>query len=96
MVFGEKSRTLSQRICEPRFAASHSLEYIMVSSTSSPVTLLSAKDAAKYLGISPRTLWGISAPRGLLPVVKIGTRCLYDPMDLLRYIDAQKTKGGSE
>jgi hypothetical protein len=64
--------------------------------TSTPTALRSVKDTAKYLGVSQRTLWAISAPRGPLPVVKIGTRCLYDPVDLQRYIDVQKTKGGFE
>jgi hypothetical protein len=61
---------------------------------SMPGALFSAREAAKFLSISQRTLWAISAPRGPLPVVKIGTRCLYDPVDLQRYIDARKTKGG--
>lgn len=61
--------------------------------TSTPA-LLSAKEAAKHLGVSQRTLWAISAPRGPLPVVRIGSRCLYDPVDLANYIDAQKTNGG--
>jgi len=63
--------------------------------TSLPAALLSAKAAAKYLGISQRTLWAITAPRGPLPVVKIGARCLYDPADLKRYIDAAKTTASS-
>lgn len=63
--------------------------------TSPPAALLSARDAAKALAVSPRTLWTISAPRGPLPVVKIGTRCLYDPADLAKYIEAQKKKGGA-
>lgn len=57
---------------------------------STPAALLSTRETAKYLGVSLRTLWGISAPRGPLPVVKIGTRCLYDPVDLAKYIEAQK------
>ena len=65
----------------------------MTVATSAP--LLSVKDAAKALGISQRTLWGISAPRGPLPVVRIGTRILYDPDDLARFVQAQK-KGGAE
>jgi hypothetical protein len=63
---------------------------------STPAALLSANEAAKYLGVSPRTLWAITAPRGPLPVVKIGSRCLYDPVDLQRFINAQKTKGAFE
>lgn len=59
-----------------------------------PAPLLSAKEAAKALNVSDRTLWAISAPRGPLPVVRIQSRVLYDPADLQRFIDAQKTKGG--
>ena len=62
----------------------------MSESTTSPSALLSARDAAKHLGISTRTLWSITAPRGTLPVVKIGARCLYDPADLQRYVETQK------
>jgi hypothetical protein len=80
-------------VCKPRFAASDLLEQTPMTETST--ALLSTKEAAKYLGVSPRTLWGISAPRGPLPVVKIGTRCLYDPVDLAKYIDTQKTKGAA-
>jgi hypothetical protein len=59
----------------------------------SPALLISAKHAANALSISERTLWGITAPRGPLPAVKIGTRVLYDPADLTKYIEGQKTKG---
>lgn len=64
-----------------------------MTTTSTPAALLSTKEAAKYLGVSVRTLWAITAPRGPLPVVKIGTRCLYDLADLARYIEARKEGG---
>jgi hypothetical protein len=60
-----------------------------------PARLQSTKEARITLGVSARTLWAITAPRGPLPVVKIGTRCLYDPVDLAKYIEGQKTKGGT-
>lgn len=60
-----------------------------------PPMLLTAKQAAAAMQISERTLWAISAPRGPLPVVRIQSRVLYDPADLQRYVDAQKSKGGA-
>jgi hypothetical protein len=33
---------------------------------------LRPRDAAKALGISPRTLWALTAPRGPIPCVRIG------------------------
>ena len=58
-------------------------------STSSKL-LLSAKEAAATLGISPRTLWDI--PETELPVVRIGRRVLYALSDLERYV-AKRTSG---
>ena len=48
-----------------------------------PSTLaLRPRDAAKALGISPRLLWDLTAPRGPIPVVRVGSgkrrACLYD------------------
>jgi hypothetical protein len=33
---------------------------------------LRPRDAARALGISPRTLWGLTAPRGPIPCLRIG------------------------
>ena len=33
---------------------------------------LRPREAAKALGISPRTLWGLTAPRGPIPCLRIG------------------------
>lgn len=30
------------------------------------------REAAKALGISPRTLWGLTAPRGPIPCARVG------------------------
>ncbi|QDT81992.1 Helix-turn-helix domain protein [Gimesia maris] len=38
---------------------------------------LSAKDAALSLGISERTLWASTQPRGPIPSIKLGGRVLY-------------------
>jgi len=36
-----------------------------------PMTLR-LRDAARYLSISPRLLWGLTVPRGPIPAVRIG------------------------
>ena len=47
--------------------------------------------AAKLLGVSPRTLWGETAPRGPIRAVRIGKRCLRYPVEELnRYLAAQQ------
>lgn len=52
--------------------------------------LLTARDAAKLLSVSERTLFSISAPRGPLPVVKIGRAVRYAVADLQAYIEGQR------
>lgn len=53
--------------------------------------LLSARDAAKQLAISEKTLWSLSKA-GRLPVVRIGRNVRYARADLLAFID--RAKGG--
>ena len=48
--------------------------------------LLGKTEAAALLSISPRTLWGITVPRGPVPCVRIGHRCLYPYEALRRYV----------
>ena len=55
-----------------------------------PKLLLSAKEAAAALAICEKTLWSYTAPRGAIPAVRIGKRCLYDVRDLLRAVDSMK------
>jgi excisionase family DNA binding protein len=63
--------------------------------TSTPEKLLlSAREAAKALSVSERTLWSMTAPRGPIPAVKIGTRVLYSVTALQKWIDAQAVVGG--
>jgi len=57
--------------------------------------LLSARDAAKLLAVSERTLWGLTHPRGPIPVVKIGRAVRYDPCDLEAYIGRTKEGGAA-
>lgn len=57
---------------------------------------LGPRDAAKALGISERTLWGLTAPRGPIPCVKAGTRVLYRSADLDAWLVASRiTEGGT-
>ncbi|NQU26015.1 MAG: helix-turn-helix domain-containing protein [Candidatus Nealsonbacteria bacterium] len=67
-------------------------------SNTSPVSmaafLLTAKQAAEILAVSPRTLWSITQPRGELPCVRIGRAVRYDPADLRDWIE--KKKGGAD
>lgn len=58
--------------------------------------LLSAREAARAMGISEKHLWSHSRPRGSIPCLKIGARTLYDPRDLRRWIDAAKGGTGDE
>jgi len=51
--------------------------------------LLSAQEAAKALGVSQRTLWGQTVPRGTIPFVRVGGRVLYPIDRLRRWIDEQ-------
>ena len=52
--------------------------------------LLSANEAAETLGICTKTLWTLTKA-GSIPCVRIGCRVLYDPLDLKRWIESQKT-----
>ena len=58
--------------------------------------LLSAKETARALGISDRTLWGITAPRGPLACCKIGTRVMYSPEAIERFIKQQEEASTDE
>ena len=52
--------------------------------------LLSVKETAQALGISDRTLWTITAPRGQLVCCKIGSRVMYSPKAIERFIEEQE------
>lgn len=61
---------------------------------------LRPRDAAKALGISARTLWGLTAPRGPIPCLRIGhgkrQTVLYPVADLQAWLtrEAEPAKGG--
>jgi len=50
--------------------------------------LLKAPEAAEALSISNRTLWDMTAPRGPIPVVRIGTSVRYAIEDLAAAVAA--------
>lgn len=55
-----------------------------------PPDLLMARDAAKLLGVCEKTLWSMT-DQGELPVIRIGRRVSYDPRDLNRWMEANKS-----
>lgn len=54
-----------------------------------PKLLLSTREAAAALSICPKTLYAHTAPRGLIPSVRIGSRVLYSVADLQAFIAAE-------
>ena len=53
------------------------------SNTTNAVTgLLKVLPAADWLGVSDRTLWGLTAPRGPIPCVRVGNSVRYRLADL--------------
>lgn len=59
------------------------------SETTLPRMLLSEHEAAAALGLSSRTLFD-ARKAGRLECVRIGTRVLYTPVELQRFIDARR------
>src|SRR6516165_1453314 len=93
-------RTLRQRLCEPRFAASDPLEPRPMFPTADPSPLaLRPREAAKALGISPRLLWQLTK-EGHVPCVRVGSgkrrTVLYPIADLQTWLaqQAAAAKGG--
>ena len=62
-------------------------------STPTP-SLLKPTEAADALGICPRTLWAITAPRGTLSCVRVGKSVRYNQLDIDDFIDQHTSKGG--
>ena len=63
------------------------------SPTSVAPLLLDATAAARALSISTRTLWSMASPRGPIPPVRVGTRCLYSIDALRRWIGREEAAG---
>ena len=52
--------------------------------------LFSVKETAKLLGVSERTLWSITMPRGRLVCCRIGSRVMYSLDAIERFIAEQE------
>ena len=71
-----------------------------MTTTHSPLALR-PRDAAKMLGVSPRTLWGWTRD-GIVPSVRVGTgkrkTVLYSVVDLQSWLSrhAEAAKGGND
>jgi len=57
--------------------------------------LLSPREAAQMLAISPRKLWSLTHAEKAIPFVKCGRLIRYSPADLQAWIDAQRQGGAS-
>jgi hypothetical protein len=57
---------------------------------------LTARAAAAALAVSPRTLWAMTAPRGPIPVVRIGRAVRYELDALQVWIAAQQKQPVSQ
>jgi hypothetical protein len=51
--------------------------------------LVPARDAARLISVSERTLYSLTAPRGPIVPVRVGTRVLYSPETLRAWIALQ-------
>lgn len=56
--------------------------------------LLTYQQAAKILGVTPRTVWNL-VDNGLLPAIRFGRSVRIDPADLRSFIERCKRGGGS-
>lgn len=65
---------------------------MQINATSKPVLLLTPRQAAEALAISPRKLWGLTAS-GELPSLKIGRLRRYSIDDLTGWIELRKEGG---
>lgn len=78
------------------------LEQMTMATQSVESLALRPREAAKALGISARTLWGLTAPRGPIPCLRIGhgkrQSVLYPVADLQAWLSrqAEAAKGGDD
>jgi DNA binding domain, excisionase family len=64
----------------------------MTTNNSTTKLLLNTCEAAAQLNISKRTLWSLTKA-GEIAHVKAGRRVLYDPRDLIAWIDRNRSGG---
>jgi excisionase family DNA binding protein len=58
-----------------------------------PPFLVDEREAARFLGVSPRTIWTLAA-NGELPTVKIGRRKMYSVESLKEFVLARESRAG--
>ena len=54
-----------------------------------PAALLSIREASELLNLCEKSVWNHAAPRGSLPVVRIGSRLLFRREDIDRWIESR-------
>ena len=59
-----------------------------------PSLLLTAREAAKTLRLSEKTLWSLTRPRGPIPAVRIGRSVRYSVAALEAWVASQVTLNG--
>ena len=58
--------------------------------------LLSVRETAKVLGVSERTVWTMTVPRGRLVCCRLGSRVMYSAAAIKRFIEQQEASDESE
>jgi hypothetical protein len=91
-------RPISSFPCKPHFAArDRDQERTMQNQATNAALLVSARDAARMLAVSPRKLWAMTFEETPgLPYVRCGRLVRYSPNDLRRWIDAQRQGSSNE
>jgi hypothetical protein len=70
--------------------AARALLRAMRAAAEPPTLLLTARDAARALAVSEKTLWSLTMPRGTVPAIRVGERSLrYSVTALAKWIEAQ-------
>lgn len=70
------------------------LQSLRIPDSSREQLLIDAREAARRLSISPRSLWSLTK-QGVIPHVRINRRVLYAPSDLAELVDQQR-RGGEQ
>jgi excisionase family DNA binding protein len=66
-------------ITDPAYTAddaARALLRAMRAAAEPPTLLLTARDAARALAISEKTLWSLTTPRGTIPALRVGERSI--------------------
>ena len=57
--------------------------------------LLSIREASKLLNLCEKSVWNHAAPRGTLPVVRLGSRLLFRREDIDHWIESRVVRAES-